>query len=595
MRLILAIVLLSLSTLSLALGIRQHAVTDTSETIDVVINTQTDATATIIHGRDLQAFPGRQTLIVEGGVSGLVPRENGEGLEQRQTSEVFVAYGRTVDVMAWLSPARHTQIRFDQANAEFFVLPRSGTETWLPSPVGSDLWASESTDTGSVTFSAAIPEDFSVLIMSDGLLPAPSEVTLSWPLVTGVPWTIILIAVGGFLLMAGVVLIIIHHAIWRTRRGPRRRLTKRPKRRPQRPRQPRQSSLKPRGRRGMRFVALPLSGALLVTVMGCQAQLGSPESQQEEAQNVVELESQAPYPAVTEVQFSRIMARVAQQIQNADEELSSNVLGARVTEPTLQARRASYIVKRADSESGTLLPILAAPIRLVLPQQTQGWPRSVFGIIQDEQDLESASLGVVLRQEDPRSPYLLSYAIVLLPQLQLPDVPSAKVGAAKLSADSKLTRLSPLEVVEHYADVINKGTTSQYFGEFALATDSLFAAIGPDAESLRQESFGESVEVSWDTVPAKFDIVAFATSEGGALVAGVLQETETVKPRQTGAAVNASIGVRALTALSQSVRGFEVQSNIQILWYVPPVGSEESVRVLGYTYNLVSAKEVDSE
>jgi hypothetical protein len=143
--------------------------------------------------------------------------------------------------------------------------------------------------------------------------------------------------------------------------------------------------------------------------------------------------------------------------------------------------------------------------------------------------------------------------------------------------------------------VINKGSSSQHSGEFALATDSLFAAIGPDAEALRQESFGDSVDVSWNTVPAQFDIVAFATSGGGALVAGVLQETETVKPRQTGAAVNASIGVRALTALSQSVRGFDVESNIQILWYVPPLGSEESIRVLGYTYSLVSAKEVDSE
>ena len=595
MRLILAIVLLSLSTLALAVGIGQHALTENNETIDRFIETQTDAPATIIHGRDLQAFPGRQTLTVVGGVSGLVPVAEGEGFERRQTSDVFVAYGRTIDVMAWLSPARHTQIRFDQAQAEFFVLPRSGSETWLPSPVGSDLWASENSGTGTVTFSASIPEDFSVLIMSDGLLPAPREVTVSWPLVTSTPLTIVLIVVGGLLLIAGVVLILIHSAIWRARRGPRRRMTRRPKRRQQRVRQPRRSSPKPQGRRGMRFVALPLSGALLVTVMGCQAPTDSQESEQEETQNVLELESQNPYPAVTEVQFSRIMARVAQQIQNADEELSVDVLGERVTEPTLQARRASYIIKRADSESSALFSIVSSPIRLVLPQQTQGWPRSVFGIIQDEQDLESPSFGVVLRQEDPRSPYLLSYAIVLLPQVQLPDVPSAKVGSAKLSADSKLTRLSPVEVLEHYADVINKGSSSQHSGEFALATDSLFAAIGPDAEALRQESFGDSVDVSWNTVPAQFDIVAFATSGGGALVAGVLQETETVKPRQTGAAVNASIGVRALTALSQSVRGFDVESNIQILWYVPPLGSEESIRVLGYTYSLVSAKEVDSE
>jgi hypothetical protein len=592
-RVIVAILLLAGSTIALALGIGQRALADNQETIDVVISTNTKAPATIIHGRDLGAYPGRQTITVTGGVSGPVPAESGEGFEIRRSSEIFVAYGRTVDVMGWLSPARHTQLRFDAATQQFQALPRVGAELWLPSPVGSDLWVSEFQDTGSLTFQASIPEDVTVLIMSDGLLPAPTEITISWPLVVTTPWTIVLIVVGVVALVAGAVVLLIHYLLWRQRRGPRRRLTKRPKYRTKTVRQPRRSSVKPRGRRGLRFVALPVAGALLWGATGCQNTL-SPSDTSAETQVALDIEAQAPYPAVTELQFSRIMSRVAQQVQAADEELSVNVLGARVTEPTLQTRRASYIVRRADNESGVLLPILSSPIRLVLPQQTQGWPRSVFGIIQDEQDLESPSFGVILRQEDPRSPYLLSYAIVLAPQVQLPDVPSARIGAAKLSADSKLTRLSPAEVLAHYSDVINRGVESEFVGEFALATDSLFAAIGPDAQALRQESFGESVEVSWETTVGEVDIVAFATTDGGALVAGVLRETETVKPRQSGAAVNASISVRALTALSQSLRGFDVHSSIQILLYVPPVGSEESIRVLGYTYSLVGAKEVDS-
>jgi hypothetical protein len=593
-RLVFAIVLLAASTLSLALGIGQRVLEETAETIDLVVDTQTRAPATIIHGRDLAVFPGRQTITVRGGVSGLVPAESGEGFETRSSDQVFIAYARTIDVMAWLSPARHTQLRYDAVSGEYVALPRVGSDLWLPNPIGSDLWATEYLDSGFLTFSASIPQDVTVLIMSDGVLPAPSDITVSWPLVTSTPFTLVLIIAGIIFLIAGVVLIVIHVLLWRSRRGPRRRLTKRPRHKPVRARQPKRSSLKPRGRRGMSFVALPLGGVLLFTLSGCGVTPDS-SSPSQELQSTIEPDVQTPYPAVTELQFSRIMARVAQQIQAGDDELSVNVLGARVTEPTLQARRAAYIIKRADTESGSLLPILSSPIRLVLPQQTQGWPRTVFGIIQDEQDLESSSFGVVLRQEDPRSPYLLTYAIVLLPQVQLPDVPSARVGAAKLSADSKLTRLSPTDVLAHYADVINDGQASPWVGEFALATDSLFAAIGPDAEALRQESFGESVEVTWKTQPAPFDVVAFATADGGAIVAGVLEETETVRPRQSGAAVNASIGVRALTGLSQSVRGFELKSNIQILWFVPPVGSDESIRVLGYTYSLVAAKEVDSE
>jgi hypothetical protein len=289
------------------------------------------------------------------------------------------------------------------------------------------------------------------------------------------------------------------------------------------------------------------------------------------------------------------MSRISSQIQSADEELAVNLLNERVSEPTLTARRAAYIIKRADTESGTLVPILSSPIRLVLPQQTETWPRSVFGIIQDEQDLESPSIGVVLRQEDPRSSYTLTYAIVLAPQVQIPDLPSANVGAAKLSRDSKLTKFSPADVAINYADVINQGAQSPFAGDFALATDRLFIQLGPEAQALRQESFGDAVAVDWSTTATENEVVAFATADGGALVIATLQENETVTPIQSGAAVNASIAVRALTSLSSSTRGFNVISDVQILWYVPPVGSEDGIRVLGFTYSLVAAREVDGE
>jgi hypothetical protein len=342
----------------------------------------------------------------------------------------------------------------------------------------------------------------------------------------------------------------------------------------------------------MRFIAIPLAG--LLGLAGCQSS-GQAEVEAETTDPLSSSVAQAPYPAVTELQFSRILTKVSENIQIADDELSVNTLGNRVMEPTLGARRAAYIVKRVDAESGVLTPIPAAPVRLVLPQQTTSWPRSVFGIIQDEQDTESPSLGVVLRQESPRDNYRLSYAVVLAPQVQLPDLPSASVGAAKLSRDSKLTLVSPAETLEQYADVLNRGSESEFAGNFALATDRLFGLLGPSAQALRQESFGDAVAVTWNTQPTDAEIVAFGTADGGALVLATLQETESVRPIQSGATVNASVSVRALTSLSQSTRGFDVLSNVQILWYVPPVGSPDGIQVLGYTYSLVGAKEVDGE
>ena len=591
MRVIVAIVLLSISVLTLGLGIAQRTVFADDQLIDRPVVTETTAPATIIHGTDLAAYPGRVTLSVEGGVSARVP--SGDGFAVVTSERVFVAYGRTVDVMAWLSPGRHTQLRFDLLADGFIVLPRSGQDLTLPDPAGSDLWSQEYSEDGQISVSFSVPEDVSVLIMTDGTLPAPTNITVSWPLVTNSLVSLALIVVGIASLVAGLVLVLINYFVWRKNRGPRRRMTKRPRAPRGSYRQPRRSSIKPRGRRSARFVALPLAGAVLWGAAGCAPEPTPVEV--EETGNQVQAPAVVPYPAVTELQFSRIMAKIASAIQAADEELAVNLLADRVSEPTLAARRAAYIIKRADASLGSLTPILASPIRLVLPQQTSTWPRSVFGIIQDEDDLESPSIGVVLSQESPRSDYRLSYAVVLAPQVQIPNLPSASLGSARLAPDSGLIRLSPIDVAANYADVINQGTASAYALDFALATDRLFIQLGPEAAALRQESFGDTVDVDWETTPSDNEVVAFATADGGALVMATLQEVEKVTPAQTGASVNASIAVRALTSLSQSTRGFEVISNIQVLWYVPPVGSEEGIRVLGYTYSLVGAKEVDSE
>jgi hypothetical protein len=593
-RFVVALILLALSTASLSVGIAQRTVFDEPDTIVRTVEPGTQAPATIIAGSELMAFPGRQTLTVTGGVSARVPDASGTGFERVESSSVFVAYGRTVDVMAWLSPGRHTKISYDAVADTFQSLPRSG-ELYLPNPRGSDLWFQEFSAAESVTFSLAARDDVTVLIMTDGLLPAPPVISIAWPRATEAPWILALIVVGVLSMVAGFVTLALAWAGWQKSQRPKRRNTRRmkPPRRATRPAKQsvRPTSVKKHGRRAARLLALPLAGIVLIGAGGCASEAPVANEQSEES----EPEVQAPYPAVTEQQFATIMSRIGAQIVAGDEELSVNTLGVRVADPTLSARRAAYIVARADAESAAISPIPASPIRLVVPQQTQTWPRSVFGIIQDEQDVESPSLGVVIRQETPRSPYLLTYAVVLNPQVQLPDLLSASIGAPKLSADSKLTATAPSELLLHYADVVNNGADSPFAGEFALASDALYGQVGPDALALRQESFGDAVSVRWTTSVTDREIVAFSTADGGAIVLGTLQQTERVAPVQAGATVNSSIGIRALTSLSQSALGFDVDSHVQVLWYVPPVGSEEGIRVLGYTYSLIGAREVSNE
>ena len=100
MRVIVAIVLLSVSVLTLGLGIAQRTALGDNSLIDRPVVTNTTAPATIIHGADLDAYPGRVTLSVGGSVSSRVGSD--DEVASVTPERVFIAYGRTVDVMAWL-------------------------------------------------------------------------------------------------------------------------------------------------------------------------------------------------------------------------------------------------------------------------------------------------------------------------------------------------------------------------------------------------------------------------------------------------------------------------------------------------------------
>jgi hypothetical protein len=65
-----------------------------------------------------------------------------------------------------------------------------------------------------------------------------------------------------------------------------------------------------------------------------------------------------------------------------------------------------------------------------------------------------------------------------------------------------------------------------------------------------------------------------------------------VTPTQAGAAVNAPATVAALSGRTQSDSGIVATYGIQILFSVPPVGSDAQVVLLGYTQGLISAGEL---
>ncbi|MFX6118611.1 hypothetical protein ABTE85_20350, partial [Acinetobacter baumannii] len=64
----------------------------------------------------------------------------------------------------------------------------SSDATTARTPVGSDLWLDEYQQTGSVSTTLQLPSDMSVLVASDGSAPAPTNITVTWPIDNSTPW-----------------------------------------------------------------------------------------------------------------------------------------------------------------------------------------------------------------------------------------------------------------------------------------------------------------------------------------------------------------------------------------------------------------------
>jgi hypothetical protein len=581
-RLVSAVLVLLLSVITLATGVALRTVLAGPDTISRNVSVEHTAPALIIDGSVLSAFPGRQLITV-------YPDESMED----QT--ITLVYGRTVDVLAWLRPARHTAVVYNELTTELVAIPRIGTESQVPNPLGSDLWFEQYRDDQPVRVSLTAGEGISVAIFSSGASRAPGQVTISWPLDNATPLSSLLILLGTVLFIGGAFLVVMAITRIRRRRGPKKpKPITAPRRRPgsKKLMKPARSSAKPRGRRAAQRTAILIIPVLgLGGVASCASEVE--QSVVEEEILTGEVEGPAPYPVVTEAQFERIMARVSRQIAAADESLDTSLLGPRMGDPALAMREAAYRLRNADSELGTLVSIPEGPVKLLVPQQSRDWPRVVFAVIQDASVPDAPSLGVVLRQESPRTNYRLHYAVSLAPDTVLPSFPQPSAGTARLARQSQLLVLSPADTVAGYGDILGAGSASPAWRQFDTLTDILFTVVGPEGQELRRESFGSEIDLTLGIEEPEHFSVALSTLDNGGIVFGVLREVETVRPVQGGATINATSSARVFSGVPESAIGFRAVYEIHVLWYVPPIGSDDRIRVLGYSYQLVDASEAE--
>jgi hypothetical protein len=600
-RFVVAIVAFVLAAAAIGLGVAQRTVLAGPASIASTVVTGS-APLTIIDAETLNANAGTQSIEVTG------------------TGDIVLAYGRTADVLAWVGEAGYNEVGWDAEAQQLTSTVVAGAESAadIPTIAGSDLWLREFTGTDLLTRKINAPDGISVIIAveptpvagteaatdapvattGDATAPAadapsaPLDLSITWPLDNSAP-------ASGPLVVAGIVLLLVGLGafLWalvhaRRGRGPRRTSPKLPKR-------PKPPQLKPEKRRGgtptpeleapragsgrrRAFVAAGLATAGVLILSACsggtQPQPITTETPPGGTQPV----------AVTAGQFDGILTDVASTVADADEAKDAAVAAQRLTGPALALRTANYTIRAADSTVAPLAAIPSEVVPVMLPESTDTWPRRVFAIARAE---GVQAVGLTLIQESPRENYKVAYAVTLV--ATVPDVAPAELGASALPPGNNLGLLAPEDLAAAYGDVLIRGDESESADLFEADGDTLREAIGIDYKTKRRAELPTSASVEFSNGPGEEAPVAFLTNDSGQIVSIILNDVETVKPVEAGAAVNPQGQVKALSGKAQSTRGIVATYGVQLLFYVPPVSAtDQKIVLLGYAQGLVAAAEV---
>lgn len=604
-RFVWAVVAFVIAAVMIGAGIAQRTVFQgPSEAAQTV---QTDATTayTLVDGTVLGALPGAQTLRIEG------------------DGQVFAAYGRTDDVRAWLSDTEYTAVTLDaegraqtstvEPTADASAASGSEESATPRTPVGSDLWLDEFQQDGSLATTLQLPANMSVLIASDGVAPAPSTISVTWPVDDSTPWAGPLIVGGSIALLIGIVLYFLGIRHVRRQRRPRRKGLPLPvtepistvdldaadkgvvSSTPGRRASGRGRGVLGAGRRAL--VAVPALGLSAVLFAGCSAdawpQLAASETPSP-TPTVIVPEGQFP-PAVTEEQAKRIVARISQAVSEADASLDPAVAETRLSGSALAERETNYTLRAALPDRPALASIPAEPVQIVLPQTIGGWPRSVMAVVESQDAAAPATTIMMMTQEDPWADYKASYVGNLEASTNLPELAAAYVGATQVPPDSSFLVLRPDQVAAAYADLINNGENSAYWSQFDTANDLLLPAIAENKRT-RTEEFAQTAsgtgELTFTASAGTAAPIALATLDTGAIVAVNVLESDTARSTNSDAVIKLdnNPAVKALTGVDQSATGFTTTYSDQIFFYVPSQGSDEKIRLLGYRSSLLEAK-----
>ncbi|RRJ86078.1 hypothetical protein EG850_10175 [Gulosibacter macacae] len=355
------------------------------------------------------------------------------------------------------------------------------------------------------------------------------------------------------------------------------------------------------------FFVAPIALVAALTLAGCAPQYwpsawtgadvaptGTPTSTADAAI----LEEGGSLPVLSADKINEILADAGQLAGEADAALDASLLEPRFGGDALAERTAMYAATKADAALPGAVPFPAGEAVYVVPEATDGWPRTVFTVVNASTDASAstAPFAVTLEQTGPRDPYLVVSLVQLSPGVSLPDAPPAEIGAGSLESVAANLAMSPDEVAAAYADIIAKGATSEFADKFSAENDTLREQVNQayrDAEAAKLDP--QVATLAFAYAASDTAATGVASLEGGAIIAVSITESEMLKAVSDRSRISVAGRTAALSGLSTSQYGFERVYTDQVLFYVPPASSGAKIQFLGASQAMTSARELTKE
>jgi len=330
------------------------------------------------------------------------------------------------------------------------------------------------------------------------------------------------------------------------------------------------------GRRGAVPFAVSLFAASLLAAAlgGCSAVPATPSDP----------DPGGAHPVVTPRQAVQILGTLDASLLRAAAAKDAAQFDGRVVGPEQQVLTASYKVLRTLGQPAVAPPAPSRP-RLLLPT-AGGWPR--WFVAAGASPNTPTPVLRVMWSTNARAPYGLWSQLNLLPGVTLPEVASPTVGAAALGSDVAGLVQTPVAVLMHYTELLNRGDASAYRSQFAADEyrTQLNEQLKSDRAAFSSKAVG--VVVAEHTV-SRDPVFALATMDGGALVIGRVDQKYSVTVAAGKGSVRLDQQLAALAGVQTVSKKLDRTAVETLAFYVPRAGSTAPIALLAASKGDVAA------